>query len=247
MIPYILRNDYYYYGGNNTTRGVYFDWTMILILIGIAVSLWASFNVRSTFNKYSKTASVRGMNGCEVANQILLSKGIMNVRVASTQGDLTDHFDPRTNVVNLSETVYGKSSISAISVAAHECGHAMQHAEGYAPLKIRTAIVPIANFGNMLSWPLIIIGLMMGTGGRTILLIGIILFASVVAFQVITLPVEFNASRRGLQALRSNGLVTAEEDKKASKVLKAAALTYVAAAAVAALQLLRIILLTRRD
>ena len=240
--------DYYYnYGNQRYDRGLYFDWTMILILIGIALSLWASFNVRSTFSKYSKVQSMRGMNGAQVAQQILYSKGITNVNVTSTQGDLTDHFDPRTNIVKLSESVYDKTSISAIAVAAHECGHAMQHAEGYAPLRIRSAIVPVANFGSMLAWPLILIGLLMGTGGRPFLIAGIILFSAVVLFQVVTLPVEFNASRRGLQALRSNGLVSSEDDRMASKVLRAAALTYVASAAVAALQLLRIILLSRRN
>ena len=242
-----LAGDYYYYGGRTTQRGFYWDWTMILIIVGVILSMWASFNVRNTFSKYSKTASMRGMNGAQVAQQILYSRGITNVNVTAIQGELTDHFDPRTNVVSLSQSVYDKTSISAISVAAHECGHAMQHAEGYTPLKLRSAIVPVANFGSMLAWPLILIGLFMGTGGRPFLIAGIILFSAVVLFQVITLPVEFNASRRGLKALRDNGLVTTDEDKMAAKVLRSAALTYVAGAAVAALQLLRIILLARRD
>ncbi len=235
-----------YYGDYGNRYAYRFDWTIILVLIGVAISLWASFNVNSAFRKYAQVASQRGMTGAQVADHILQSNGITNVKISAAAGQLTDHFDPRTNVVNLSESVYGQSSIAAVSVAAHECGHAIQHAQNYAPLKIRTAIVPVANIGSYISWPLIILGLVMGAGGNIFLTAGIILFSAVVLFQIVTLPVEFDASRRALKALESSYILTGEENKHAKKVLRAAALTYVAGAAAAILQLLRIILISRR-
>jgi len=222
---------------------LYFDWTYILVLIGVVLSLWASSRVKSTFNKYSKVRTISGVTGTQVAESILRKSGINDVSIQHVSGDLTDHYDPRTKTLRLSDSVYNASSIAATGVAAHECGHAIQHNKGYAPLAIRSAIVPVANFGSAISWPLIIIGLMLGTS-QILINIGIILFSTVVAFHLITLPVEFNASSRALRILSDSGILHGEENEGAKKVLNAAALTYVANAAAMILQLLRIILLS---
>lgn len=223
----------------------YFDPTYILVLIGVVISLIASGMVNSAFSKYSKMRNMRGITGAEAAERVLHGAGIYDVRIEHVSGNLTDHYDPRTKVLRLSDSVYGQASVAAVGVAAHECGHAIQHARGYAPLKLRSTIVPIANFGSKIAWPLIIIGLFF-TGETSSMLInfGIIAFTAAVVFQLITLPVEFNASNRAIRAIADTGMMQGEEIQAAKKVLNAAALTYVASAATAILQLLRIILLT---
>ena len=223
---------------------MYFDWTYLLVIVGIILSMVASSRVKSTFEQYSKVYAVRGMTGAQAAQYILRQEGITDVSVGRIQGNLTDHYDPRTKTLRLSDTVYGSSSVSAISVAAHECGHAVQDAQGYLPLTLRTAIVPVANFGGHLSWPLIIIGIILG-GIPILIEIGVLLFVAVVAFHLITLPVEFNASSRALKGLEASGILQGEENDYAKKVLGAAALTYVASAAAMSLQLLRLLILTR--
>lgn len=225
---------------------LFFDWTYILVLIGVVLSLWASSRVKSTFNKYSKMRTASGVTGAQAAERILRQSGINDVSIQHISGNLNDHYDPRTKTLRLSDSVFNVSSIAAAGVAAHECGHAVQHNKGYAPLAIRSAIVPVANFGSAISWPIIIIGLLMGgSGSQTLITIGIILFSTVVAFHLITLPVEFNASSRALRILSDTGILSGEENEGARKVLNAAALTYVASAAAMILQLLRIILLSR--
>ena len=227
-----------------------FDWTIILVLIGALISLWAQGRVTSTFAKFSKVRSRTGMTGADVALRLLRSQGIYDVSVRPVSGNLTDHYDPRSKVVNLSESVYNATSIAAIGVAAHECGHAMQHNEGYAPLNFRSALVPVVNFGSKLSWPLILIGLLLGGTGSTMCQIGILMFSLVVLFQLVTLPVEFNASNRAVRLLDAQGILIGEEVQGTRKVLVAAALTYVAAAASTILQLMRLIILyggRRRD
>ena len=211
----------------------------------------ASARVKGTFNKYSQIRSMSGMNGAQVAQRVLQAAGIYDVQVRHVSGSLTDHYDPRTKTVNLSDPVYNATSVAALGVAAHECGHAIQHAKSYAPLSIRSALVPIANFGSMLAWPVILIGLFFNTRSSGLIIdIGIILFSAAVLFQLVTLPVEFDASRRALVMLRTQGILADDELKYTRRVLKSAALTYVASAAAAILQLLRIILITngrRRD
>lgn len=224
----------------------YFDKTYLLVLIGVVLSIWASARVKSTFSKYAGLMSVSGLTGAETAREILRQAGIYDVRVERVAGNLTDHYDSGKKVLRLSDTVYGSSSVAAISVAAHECGHAIQHQEGYVPLSLRTAIVPIANFGSAISWPLILIGLLLGGAGNLFTVIGIILFTAVVAFHLVTLPVEFNASNRALAILKNNGMLYESENAAAAKVLRAAAMTYVAGAASMILQLLRLLLITRR-
>ncbi|MBQ7796704.1 MAG: zinc metallopeptidase [Lachnospiraceae bacterium] len=228
----------------------YFDPTMILVLIGVVLSLWAQSRVTSTFNKYSKVRSRTGMTGAEAAKRLLQSQGIYDVTVRQVSGNLTDHYDPRTKTVNLSQSVYGSTTVAAIGVAAHECGHAMQHDEGYAPLRFRSALVPVANFGSKISWPLILMGVIFGGLGSPLVQIGILMFTLAVLFQLVTLPVEFNASNRAVKLLDSQGILAGEEVSGTRKVLSAAALTYVAAAASSILQLLRLIILyggRRRD
>jgi Zn-dependent membrane protease YugP len=211
----------------------------------------ASARVKGTFNKYSQLRSMSGMNGAQVALRVLQAAGIYDVQVRHVSGSLTDHYDPRTKTVNLSDPVYNATSVAALGVAAHECGHAIQHAKSYAPLSIRSALVPIANFGSMLAWPVILIGLLFNTRSSGLIIdIGILLFSAAVLFQLVTLPVEFDASRRALVMLRTQGILADDELKYTRRVLKSAALTYVASAAAAILQLLRIILITngrRRD
>lgn len=228
----------------------YFDPTIILVLIGVVVSLWAQSRVTSTFNKYSKVRSRGGLTGAEVATRLLRSQGIYDVQVRPVAGELTDHFDPRTKTVNLSQSVYSSTTVAALGVAAHECGHAMQHDDGYAPLRFRSMLVPAANFGSRISWPLILIGVMVGGLGSTLCQIGILMFTLAVLFQLVTLPVEFNASNRAVRLLEDQGILVGEEVKGTKRVLSAAALTYVAAAASSILQLLRLIILyggRRRD
>jgi Zn-dependent membrane protease YugP len=220
----------------------YFGPTYILVIIGALLSLAASARVKATFSKYSKIRSLSGMTGAEAAEKILRSAGIYDVSIQQIPGDLTDHYDPKSKTLRLSETVYGRTSVAAIGVAAHECGHAIQHNTEYIPLKIRGAIVPVANFGSSISWPLIIVGLFLA-GSQTLINLGIILFSFAVIFQLVTLPVEFNASSRAVRILDESGILYGEEVQQTKKVLGAAALTYVAAAAASILQLLRLILL----
>lgn len=229
----------------------YWDPTYILVVIGAVICMIASARVKGTFNKYSQLRSMSGMNGEQVAQRVLQAAGIYDVQVRHVSGSLTDHYDPRTKTVNLSDPVYNATSVAALGVAAHECGHAIQHAKSYAPLSIRSALVPIANFGSMLAWPVILIGLLFNTRSSGLIIdIGILLFSAAVLFQLVTLPVEFDASRRALVMLRTQGILADDELKYTRRVLKSAALTYVASAAAAILQLLRIILITngrRRD
>ncbi len=221
----------------------FFDPTMILVLIGVILSLAASAKVKSTFARYSKVRSMTGMTGAEAAQRLLNSQGIYDVTVRRVPGSLSDHYDPRTKTVNLSDDVYSSTSVAAIGVAAHECGPAIQHAVGYAPLNFRSALVPIANFGSQISWPLILIGILIGGFGSPIVQLGIILFSLAVLFQLVTLPVEFNASSRAVRLLDSTGILSGNEVDGTRRVLGAAALTYVAAAAGSILQLLRLIIL----
>lgn len=227
----------------------FFDPTMILVLVGAVLSMWASSRVQSTFRKYSTVRSVSGMTGAEAARKLLNAQGIYDVTIQSVSGQLTDHYDPRNKTLNLSDSVYQSASVSAIGVAAHECGHAIQDNVGYGPLKLRGAFVPVANFGSRLSLPLIILGFFLGGGGSLLVQIGIWMFVLALLFQVITLPVEFNASSRAVALLGETGILHGEEVDQTRKVLGAAALTYVAAVAASVLQLLRLVLLFggRRD
>ena len=222
----------------------YFDPTYILVLIGVVISMAASANVRGSFQKYSQVFSRRGIRAEQAAEQILQNAGIFDVQIQRVQGNLTDHYDPRSKTLRLSESVYGSSSVSAIGVAAHECGHAIQHAGGYVPLKLRGALVPVVNVASTISMPLILAGLILGFFGLA--RIGVVLFSTVLLFQLVTLPVEFNASSRALRVLGSTDILYEEEVGTARKVLRAAALTYVASAVATALQLFRLLLLTNR-
>lgn len=227
---------YGYYG--------FWDPTYFLVIIGALICMIASARVKTTFNKYSRYRSRTNMTGKEAAQRVLRSAGIMDVTVRHVSGSLTDHYDPRNKTLNLSDSVYDSTSVAAIGVAAHECGHAIQHQKDYAPLSIRSAIVPVANIGSTLAWPLIIIGLLFSSAtGSFLIKLGIICFSLAVLFQLITLPVEFDASRRAVNILGSTGILSEEELPMTKKVLGAAALTYVAGAAAAILQLLRLILL----
>ena len=223
----------------------YYDWTYILVLIGVLICLAASARVRQVFAKYSRVQSRLRLTGKEAAEEILRRNGIYDVRVIHIPGNLTDHYNPGNKTLGLSDTVYQSSSVAAVGVAAHECGHAVQHARGYAPLAIRGALVPVANFGSALAWPLILIGLLI-TGETSVFLInlGILLFSAAVLFQLVTLPVEFNASRRAVDVLGASGMLYPDELSSVKKVLGVAALTYVAGAASAILQLLRLLILT---
>lgn len=221
----------------------YFDPTYALVLLGVILSLAASANVNGSFRKYSRILTRRGIRA-QAADMILRNAGIFDVTIQPVSGNLTDHYDPRSKTLRLSESVYGSSSVSAIGVAAHECGHAIQHAKGYVPLKLRSSLVPIVNFASRISMPLILIGLILGYLGLTQL--GILLFASVLVFQLVTLPVEFNASARAVRILDSANILYDDEVGSARKVLRAAALTYVASVIATALQLFRLILLANR-
>ena len=222
-----------------------FDITYIFVIIGMLITLIASWRMKATFAKYERVASQSGLTGREVAERILRANGIYDVSVRPVSGRLTDHYDPRDKTVSLSEAIYGSTSVAAIAVAAHECGHAIQDNVGYVPLNLRSAFVPVANWGSRLSWPLIFVGFLLGYGNISNILIqiGIAMFLLAVIFQIITLPVEFDASRRALIELENNEILLDKEDKSARKVLFAAAMTYVAAAAAGVLQMLRLMLL----
>ena len=220
----------------------YYDPTYMLIIISALISLFAQFLVNSRFSKYSRVRSRSGMTGAQAAERILQSQGIYDVAIQRVSGKLTDHYDPRNKTLNLSDAVYASTSVAAVGVAAHECGHAIQHARGYAPLSFRSALVPVANIGSQLSWLFIILGIFFG-GSHTLIMIGILMFSAAVLFQLVTLPVEVNASRRALKILGNTGILNSEELPMTRKVLKAAALTYVASAAAAILQLLRLVIL----
>ncbi len=220
----------------------YYDPTYILVLIGVVISLWASAKVNSTYQKYSRTRSYSGLTGAEAARRILNSAGIYDVTVEHVRGNLTDHYDPRARVLRLSDSVYGSSSVAAIGVAAHECGHAIQDEESYAPLRIRSALVPVANFGTKAAIPIIVLGLFFGSS-YTLIQIGLLCFALGTLFQIVTLPVEFNASARAVRILGDSHMLMEEELQQTRKVLSAAALTYVAAALASVLSLLRLFLL----
>lgn len=230
----------YYYGFD-----IYY---VILVLPCLIFSMWAQHSVNSTFNRYAKVYSRRGMTGAQAAAAVLRQNGVHNVQVEHVSGKLSDHFDPSSNVIRLSDSVYDSTSVAAIGVAAHEAGHAVQYAVGYAPMKLRAAIIPITNFGSKLAWPLILLGLVLNFSG--LLTIGVLLFGTATLFQLVTLPVELNASRRALQTISNAGLLYDDEYPAAKKTLTAAAMTYVAALAVSAAQFLRLILLfggRRRD
>ena len=233
---------------------MYFDWTyIVLVMPCVLFSLWASSSVNSTFKKYSSQMSRRGITGAQAAERVLRSNGVSGVRIERVNGNLTDHYDPRTNVIRLSDSVYGNTSTAAIGVACHEAGHAVQYAQSYAPIKFRAAIIPITNIGSKLAMPLILIGLLFAVFENlsySFVYLGIACFGLSLVFQLVTLPVEFNASRRALAAIETGELLTEEEQKGARKTLRAAAMTYVAATAVALAQLLRLILIfgrRRRD
>ena len=229
----------------------YYDWTYLLVLIGVVISMAASAKVNRTFARYSAVGSRSGMTGRQAAEEILRRNGIYDVQVIHIPGNLTDHYHPGKKTLGLSDSVYNSTSVAAIGVAAHECGHAVQHATGYVPLAVRGALVPAANFGSALSWPLIILGLFLnGEMSAFLINLGILLFSAAVLFQLVTLPVELNASARAVRALESTGMLYGEEVGAVKRVLSAAALTYVAAAAAMILQLLRVLILTggrRRD
>jgi Zn-dependent membrane protease YugP len=230
---------------------IYWDSTYILVLIGAVICLIASARVNSTFNKYAQYRSMSGMTGAQAAERILRAAGIFDVTVQHVSGNLTDHYNPADQTLNLSDSVYNQTSVAAVGVAAHECGHAIQHAKNYLPLSVRTSFVPLANLGSTLAWPVLILGVIInGRSSMFLIHLGIFLFSLAVIFQLLTLPVEFDASRRALVQLRTQGILGEEELGYTKKVLKAAALTYVASAAAAILQLLRVLLLfggRRRD
>ena len=229
---------FYYYG---------FDMTyLILVLPFVILSLWASSNVNSTFRKYSQQLSRRHISGAQAAQRVLTANGVTGVRIERVRGNLTDHFDPRTNVIRLSDSVYDSTSTAAIGVACHEAGHAVQYAQHYAPIKLRAAIIPVTNIGSKLAMPLILLGILFSAFGYmsySLVYLGIACFGLSLLFQLVTLPVEFNASRRAMEAIESAGILTDEEQKGALKTLTAAAMTYVAATALALMQLLRLIML----
>lgn len=224
----------------------WWDPTYILVVIAALISMAASARVNRTYSRYAGVRSISGMTGAEAARRILQYQGIYDVSVERVAGNLTDHYDPRSKVLRLSDATFGSSSVAAVGVAAHECGHAIQDAQGYAPLKIRGALVPVANLGATLSWPLVLIGLLISRNSGMILVkAGIILFCAVVLFQLVTLPVEFNASSRGLRLLTESGILYQDEAAQTKKVLSAAAMTYVASVAASFLQLFRLLLIAR--
>ncbi len=225
---------------------LFFDPTWIIILPALILSLWAQANVNSTFARFSRVSNRRGMTGYDAARRILDMNGLQNVAIEHIAGNLTDHYDPRSNTVRLSDSVYGSSSVAAIGVAAHEVGHAVQHAVGYTPIKVRNAIVPVVNLCSQLAMPLFILGLIFSSSFFMLTDVGIILFSAAVLFHIVTLPVEINASRRALSTLESSYMLEGEEISGAKKVLSAAAMTYVASAAMALLQLLRLIAIRDR-
>ena len=225
----------------------YFDWTyLVLVLPCVLIAMWASSNVNSTFQRYSKQFSLRRITGAQAAQRVLSAHGVSNVRIERVNGNLTDHFDPKANVIRLSDSVYDSTSTAAIGVACHEAGHAVQYAQNYGPIKLRAAIIPATNLGSKLAMPLILAGLLFSFAGNfsyTLVYLGIACFGLSLVFQLVTLPVEFNASNRALRAIQDGNILTDEELKGAKKTLSAAAMTYVAATAVALAQLLRLIIL----
>ena len=225
-----------------------FDWTYIVFILPcIIITLICQVNVKSTFAKYSNVRNSRNMTGAQAAEYVLRQNGVTGVRIEHIAGNLSDHFDPRTNVIRLSDNVYNSTSVAAVGVAAHEAGHAVQHAQNYLPNKIRTAILPVARLGSQLSWILILLGFAFTAKvGFALLYIGIILFSASVLFTIATLPVEFNASKRALECIKNSDLLYGEEYKGAKRTLQAAAMTYVASALTAVMQLLRLILIARR-
>lgn len=238
----------YYYGYG-------FDWTyLIIVLPCIILSMWASSSVNSTFNKYSKVNSMRHLTGAEAAQRVLFANGVRGVRIERVSGNLSDHFDPKTNVIRLSDSVHSSTSVAAIGVACHEAGHAVQYAQNYGPIRLRAAIIPVTNIGSKLAMPLILLGIIfsfLGNLSYGLVYLGIACFSLSLVFQLVTLPVEFNASRRAMDTIESSGILTEEEQRGARKTLKAAAMTYVAATAVALAQVVRLLVLfggrRRRD
>ena len=226
---------------------MYYDWTYIVFILPcLIIALIASANVKSTFNKYSRIPNSRRMTGAQAAHALLSANGVTGVTITRVSGSLTDHFDPRSNTIRLSETVYDSASVAAVGVACHEAGHACQHAQGYFPNKLRSAILPAANIGSRFSWILIIIGMILPVQFNFVITIGIVLFSASVLFTLVTLPVEFNASSRALNTIKGTNMLNQEEYEGAKKVLTAAAMTYVAAAATSIAQLLRLLLIFSR-
>jgi len=228
----------------NFLYGMFDPYFLLLVIPAMIFSMWAQSQVTSRFKKYSQQATMKGLTGAQAADAVLRGNGVTDVTIERIAGNLTDHFDPRTNVIRLSDSVHDSTSVAAVGVAAHEAGHALQYANGYAPMKLRAAIIPVTNIGSKLSMPLVLIGLIMSMDG--LINIGILLFSTVVLFQLITLPVEFNASSRALNILDNSALLTRDELPDARRVLSAAALTYVGAMAVSLAQLIRLIAMSRR-
>ena len=233
---------FYYYG---------IDWTyIVLVLPAVIFSLIASANVNSTFKKYSRVYNSRRLTGSDAARRILDSNGLQHIRIERISGNLSDHFDPRSNVIRLSQAVYDGATAAAVGVAAHECGHAIQHAVGYLPIKLRSAIIPITNIGSKLAFPMILLGIVLTAWSQQALVIayiGVALFGLSLVFQLVTLPTEFNASRRALKTIDNMGLLSGDDLKASKKVLTAAAMTYVAALAVTLMQLIRLFLIVNRN
>lgn len=222
----------------------YFDYTYFLFIVpALIVTMYAQFKVKSTFSKYSRISTIRNMTGAQAADSVARFGGAAGVQIQRIQGNLTDNFDPRDNTIRLSDDVYSSTSISAVGVAAHEAGHAIQHAHDYFPNKVRAALVPVTNFGSSLGMPLVIIGLILPVKYNFVVYLGIALFSLAVLFQLVTLPVEFNASMRAIRALDESGIMYPDELEGAKKVLKAAAMTYLAASFAAIMSLLRLIVL----
>ena len=227
-----------------------FDWTILVVLPALVFALWAQSRVNSTFNRYAKVYNRRGLTGAEAARRVLDANGLYHVTIERIHGRLTDHYDPRANVIRLSDAVYSSTGIAAVGVAAHEAGHAVQHAVGYVPIKIRAAIIPMTNFGSKLAMPLFLIGILLSYAGNVIggmfMLAGILFFSFSTLFQLVTLPTEFNASARAMKALEDGGLLASDELPAAKATLSAAAMTYVAALATSLASLLRLILIFNR-
>ena len=233
-MPYYYYPPRYGYGGSG----------LWMLLICAAFAMWASWNVNSTFKKYAKQFSRRGLTGAQAAQRVLSANGVTGVRIERVGGSLTDHFDPKTNVIRLSDSVYDSASTAAIGVACHEAGHAVQYAHDYAPIRLRAAIIPVTNFGTKIAWPLMLLGVLLSSMSYAfynLVYVGIACFSLSLVFQLITLPVEFNASRRAVRAIEEGGILYEDELVGAKKTLRAAALTYVAAAATSLVQLLRLI------
>ena len=219
----------------------YYDWTILLVIPALIVSIWAQIKVSNTYNKYSTVNTRSGLTGAQAARTILDKNGLSHVSIERVHGHLTDHYDPKANVIRLSESVYSSTSTAAVGVAAHEAGHAVQYAKNYAPIKLRSAIIPVTRFGSMLAMPLFFVGLLLAS--EPFMLFGILLYAAVALFQLVTLPVEFNASDRAIEALDSSRMLTGEELVGARQVLSAAAMTYVAALLTSLLTLLRLLVI----